>query len=282
MKKLIALLLAAVMCFSLAACGGGNETSNNNEPQTNNSGSQQEETNNDTKTEKFDLYQEWKHVLTGYSLTFDKDGTVILEDGTEYKYEYDKKLELVSLYLSQTVNLNVTEENGVYKIGTGNTWFVTPANFDEYHTPALEEAYTSKTEGATIVKIGDSFSGVNGLNITVNKAEIVDATAGTIDLYITCENTTSEDVEFVNWTTYYWMRGNAFATATANGGCELTAEDMLIPASFTKDVVITAKLDKDLTENRNVFILIGIPYGEADENGQYKYNYVDVAPFYTE
>lgn len=33
MKKIIALLLAVVMCFSLVACGGDKETSNNNEPQ---------------------------------------------------------------------------------------------------------------------------------------------------------------------------------------------------------------------------------------------------------
>lgn len=282
MKKIIALLLVAVMCFSLAACGGDKETSNNNEPQTNNSGSQQEEANSDTKTEKFDLYQEWKNVLTGSSLTFDKNGTVTTEDGTEYKYEYDKKLEMISLYSSMTINLNITEENGVYKIGTEKNSFVTTANYDEYHAIAVEEAYTSKIEGATVVKIGESFAGVTGLNITVNKAEIVDATIGTFDLYITCENTTSEDIEFVNWTDYYWMRGNAFATATKHGGCELTAEDMIIPASTTKEIVITAKLDEDLPENSNVFILIGIPTGEADEVGQYKYNYVDVAPFYAE
>ena len=281
MKKLLALLLVATLAISLVACGNS-ESTGTNAPQTNENSTQQETTAPETKEEKFNLYQEWKHVLTGSSFTFDKDGTVVLDNGTEYKYEYDKKLELVSLYLVQTVNLNVVEENGVYKIGAGNTWFVTTANFDDYHTPAVEEAYTSKTEGATIVKIGESFSGVNGLNITINKAEVVDATVGTIDLYITCENTTSEDVEFVKWTDYYWMRGNAFATATAHGGCELTAEDMLIPASSTKDVVITAKLEEDLTANSNVFILIGIPYGEADENGQYKYNYVDVASFYTE
>ena len=281
MKKLITLLLVAVMTFSLVACGGSKNTGTNTS-QTSENSTQQENNANETKEEKFNLYQEWKQVLTGSSFTFDKNGTVTTEDGTEYKFEYDKKLELVSLYLAQTVNLNIVEENGVYKIGTGNTWFVTTTNFDDYHAPALEEAYASKTEGATIVKIGENFSGFNGLNITINKAEIVDATVGTIDLYITCENTTSEDVEFVNWTDYYWMRGNAFATATAHGGCELTAEDMLIPASSTKDVVITAKLEEDLTANSNVFILIGIPYGEADENGQYKYNYVDVASFYTE
>lgn len=46
MKKLFALLLAAVMCFSLAACGGDKETSNNNEPQTNDSSTQQVTENN--------------------------------------------------------------------------------------------------------------------------------------------------------------------------------------------------------------------------------------------
>ena len=37
MKKLFALLLVAVLCFSLVACGGGNDTPSvdNNEPQTN-------------------------------------------------------------------------------------------------------------------------------------------------------------------------------------------------------------------------------------------------------
>ncbi len=41
MKKIFALLLAAVMCFSLAACGENKEASNDNEPQTNENGSQQ-------------------------------------------------------------------------------------------------------------------------------------------------------------------------------------------------------------------------------------------------
>ena len=58
MKKLFALLLVAVMCFSLVACGGGNDTpttDNNNEQQTNESGSQQETENGDSnESEKAD------------------------------------------------------------------------------------------------------------------------------------------------------------------------------------------------------------------------------------
>lgn len=45
MKKILALLLAAVMCFSLVACGG-TDTGSNNEPQTTESGTQQENEDN--------------------------------------------------------------------------------------------------------------------------------------------------------------------------------------------------------------------------------------------
>ncbi len=45
MKKLLALLLAAVMCLSLAACGG-TDTGSNNEPQTIESDTQQENEDN--------------------------------------------------------------------------------------------------------------------------------------------------------------------------------------------------------------------------------------------
>ena len=51
MKKLLALLLAAVMCFSLAACGG-KDTSSDNEPQTNQS--MQQETENNEAAENND------------------------------------------------------------------------------------------------------------------------------------------------------------------------------------------------------------------------------------
>ena len=45
MKKILALLLAAVMCFSLVACGG-TDTGSNNELQTTESGTQQENEDN--------------------------------------------------------------------------------------------------------------------------------------------------------------------------------------------------------------------------------------------
>ena len=44
MKKLVALLLAAIMVFTLAACSGNNETSS--DPQNNNQGTTQPQNNN--------------------------------------------------------------------------------------------------------------------------------------------------------------------------------------------------------------------------------------------
>lgn len=89
MKKLIALLLAAIMCFSLVACGGG-ETSNtdsNNEPQT--SGNTD---NGETELLTY-IYGEWKPllkhdeaVLTSVSISEEK---IIDIDNSSFSWELD-------------------------------------------------------------------------------------------------------------------------------------------------------------------------------------------------
>lgn len=314
MKKILALLLVAAMCFSLAACGGDKETRNNNEPQTNdsetqqkeensntkteqfnnepqtnNSGSQHEEANSDKKQEKFNLYQEWKNVLSGYSLTFDKNGTATTEYGKEYRYIYYEELNSISIhtddvfnYTNGWVKLNVTEENGVYKIGDECHYLVKPADFDKYHISALEKVCANITKGAPIEKIGESFAGPTGLTVTVNKVEVVDVAIGIFDLHITCENTTSEDIEFVNTCDYHLMRGSAVDPPVQGGTLILATEDKIIPANSAKEIVRTVTIHEDLIVNDYVFFLLGFPCGEADEKGHYKNNYVDVAPFFTE
>ena len=281
MKKFLALLVALILCLSLVACGEESETASKSESQTDTSSSKVEE-NKEEKPGKFNLYQEWKNILTGSSLTFDKNGTVKTDTGSEYKYEYDKKLNMISLYASMTLNLNVTEENGVYKIGTEKNKFVTVEHYEDFHALAVEEAYAEAKNVETIVKIGESIPNVNGLTVTVTKIEIADAKTGDINLHVTCENATEKEIEFVNYVQYNYMRGSAFGTASTWGGCELVAEDRMIPAGATKEIMVTAKLERDLTENNNVYILIGIPSGEADENGQYQHQYIDAAPFFTE
>lgn len=69
MKKLILILLAAVMCLSFAACGGGNDASRDNEQQINESAIQQEAENNtpnivevELTVDNFDTYFEFVEV----------------------------------------------------------------------------------------------------------------------------------------------------------------------------------------------------------------------------
>ena len=131
MKKLFALLLVAVMCFSLVACGGGNDTptANNNEQQTNNSGSQQETETNTTNTEEFDLYQNWLNTNTGEKLVFGEDGNVFMADAL-VKFEYDTSAKTVSFEINgEKILLNIITEDGIYKLSNDSVCFVTANNY---------------------------------------------------------------------------------------------------------------------------------------------------------
>jgi len=90
MKKIIALLLVAVMCFSLTACGGDKETSNNREPQTNSSETQQEtdkvEENNEAT---INIAGTW--VSNAGTLTINEDGTGKLDTFFEDDFTWEVK-----------------------------------------------------------------------------------------------------------------------------------------------------------------------------------------------
>ena len=197
MKKLFALLLVAVMCFSLVACGGGNDTpttSNNNEQQTNNeqqaneSGSQQEAENNNTNTDKFHLYQEWKEVVTGDTLTFKDNGTVIYRD-TEYKYDYDEESGLISLYMAITRNMNVVN-NEIYQLVLGSSYYVPVEYYEEYHAKIANFFGTWEKDTSEIIidnNYGVEYSYQDG-----------DTTYHTSTSYIINDNTISfNEFEFV-------------------------------------------------------------------------------------
>ena len=110
MKKLIALLLAAVMCLSLAACGNG-KTENTDHSQ----GQNTENTSNESEQVKDERYQEgtdpadidekyvgvwygYDESLSGVKLEFFADGRIMVNDETEYRWkEYNGKY--VNVYL---------------------------------------------------------------------------------------------------------------------------------------------------------------------------------------
>ena len=74
MKKIIALLLVAVMCFALVAC-------NNNS-----------DSNSDVEKAKAEILGEWKtSELGGVSFTFNEDGTGTYSD-KPMKWKFDEEL----------------------------------------------------------------------------------------------------------------------------------------------------------------------------------------------
>ena len=126
MKKIIALLLVAVMCFSLTACGGDKETSKNSEIQ------QETEVVDISKLEgtwrgtedgaNWEMYFvfDGNGNMSWYSKNIDNDDSLSM-DGT-FKYEYYENTQ-EGMYWSVDEEgafcpVEITEENGnvQYKI----------------------------------------------------------------------------------------------------------------------------------------------------------------------
>lgn len=176
MKKTIALILALMLCFGLVACGDtSGETTKDNEstPAENNSSG------------KLDwLYQEWRRTEDGLRLSFRDDNTCILL-GKEWKYEYKEELGVISIYYSKTLNLNVIEDNGTYKL-TGSGTFVTAEQFrNEY----VDEAISNAAFGAQEILPGNTYTTESGLTFTFEKAELIKEGAEYyFSLYFVCDN----------------------------------------------------------------------------------------------
>jgi len=82
MKKLIAILLVAVMCLSLVACGGNNASAGKA------------------------IVGEWKDA-NGNTLIFNNDGTGVDAGGDAFKWRYDSELECYDI---STLGFSVTIE----------------------------------------------------------------------------------------------------------------------------------------------------------------------------
>ena len=130
MKKLFALFLVAVMCFSLVACGGDEESNNNNLPQTNNSSTQQEQSNNAKEKEvviTVDNWQEYFEITYGLKEEKDNFDKITYADSlvcsVKLKDKYasklvDKKFEIDFEFEKSTYfwKANVNYESGTYEL----------------------------------------------------------------------------------------------------------------------------------------------------------------------
>lgn len=122
MKKLIALLLAAVMCLSLVACGvgSGNETieTKGSEENTSNTTSEVE-----TSAPEDAIIGEWT-TLSGSTLTFNEDGTGTAPNG-EFSWKYDTDTEWYLLsFMGITFSFEIETENDIHSISLeGETYY---------------------------------------------------------------------------------------------------------------------------------------------------------------
>lgn len=172
MKKIIALILAVVICFGLCACGDTSGDATND--------------NGNNSSGKLDfLYQEWRRTEDGLRLSFINDNTCILF-GKECKYEYKEDLGVISIYSSKTVNLNVVEEGDAYKLTTSNSIFVSA---EQFRSEYVDEAISNVAFGAKEILPGNTYTTESGLTFTFEKAELIkEETEYFFSLYFVCDN----------------------------------------------------------------------------------------------
>lgn len=176
MKKMLALILALMLCLGLTACGDtSGESTNGNE-------STSQENNSSNKLDF--LYQEWRRTEDGRRLTFNKDGGCIF-GGKEYKYECKEDLGIVSVYTSRTSNLTVVEENGTYKLTGAGTY----VPVEQFRAEYVDEAISNAAFGAQEILPGNTYTTESGLTFTFEKAELIkEGTEYFFSLYFVCDD----------------------------------------------------------------------------------------------
>ena len=137
MKKLFALLLVAVMCFSLVACGG-------NEPQTDNSGSQQEQSDSKNDKEinikKVDVVGTWKNTSSkdhGFVMTVNEDGTgeIALSGEQTLSITWEKTdEEMICNTGSKELTFKIRANNGIVEMSYNDGYYVVVSEQDYENT----------------------------------------------------------------------------------------------------------------------------------------------------
>ena len=128
MKKLISLLLCALMCFAFVACNlessSPEEDADNDETNSN--------TNPDPDINKLNLYQEWKSLSEGHVISFDENGNFHI-NGRTYSYEYDEKESKILVNAGVQISLPVSLVDGVYRINIDGEEYVPSTKYEQLH-----------------------------------------------------------------------------------------------------------------------------------------------------
>ena len=153
MKKLLSLLLAAVMCLSLVACGGGNDTPSTNDDGGNNATHESENsTTVDYANEFAELLCDGKWVMRegDDSLSFSKDGTFIWNsngENTECTWSFVKYFDSFSEFPLAMGNSDFSDDySAFWGYGRDNNDIVIGYNNDGELIMHHKDAYWTKEE----------------------------------------------------------------------------------------------------------------------------------------
>ena len=187
MKKALSLILALVLCLSLCACGNNHQAA---------------PTQNSDDADAFLFRQKWKQVDKGKSLVF-LDSTLCNYDSKEYKYEYNQSLEIISIYFTETLNLNVVQENDSYILKSDDSLFVPVEQYDSYRAEYIKEWKQKEVGDMETYSFGSELTEDSDSLISekIEKVEFIDGdNKKTLIVYIACINNSDDTYEdYVNY-----------------------------------------------------------------------------------
>lgn len=231
MKKMIAVLLSTVLCFSLVACGDdasddkGGKTEDNREPSTN--VSQDPTVKEETE---FVLCREWKEAKSGYSIVIKEDGNYISGDN-EYPYIY--KAESNAVWLNGT-KYDIVQEYGVYMLVFNNDeYYVGAENYEAVHAIFTKNGRDEIIATGNVITVGDTKRLKCGAYFTVDKLQL-DKDKNVLSVYLTCKNGNDEGC-----TEFGSVKGNWISLHL---GCPFTlsTENAYVDAQYpTREICLT-------------------------------------------
>ena len=193
MKKILALILALVLCFGLCACGSSNVGTNGTPNKQ------------DDATQEY--VGEWKANIVDISfgaatvykvavITLNADGTASYREKSA-TWEYKNGTIHLAVTGGGVAVLGIEKENGKTVLKFSKTTYYRANEFEKIdNMPAL-------TEGRTELLVGNTYTTANGMVFTLNKAELIlEGTNCRFALYI------ASDKDFDIGSTEYYAANN--------------------------------------------------------------------------
>lgn len=266
MKKLIALLLAVVMCLSLCACGSNAEKDASSTGASTNSQSAGGGESNSQAA----IVGEWKAVSTDASIVFNEDGTGMLNYGSkqDFTWKFDEDLACYMIAASQTYNTSIQTEDGIESITLSIMYrdiaFYRPEDYNTALELLLQNRRASIAEftnGIKKLELGTAYDSGDGMSVVFTD---ISYDGSTLLFYADFSNnrtTESYASEFHYTGKYYLVSGGREVWSGTYGmGFREIGSDMglnLAP-SETKAGVGSIDLDDEIQNTLDAYgVLIG-------------------------